>query len=99
MAKFGSLIQSEKPVLLCFYDSENAEQVESLKDKLKKVAAAPNVDSRVIKIDAQSNQKLVQALKINHLPSFMVYKNEKLLWQEAGNLSVESLIEVLQKNA
>ncbi|TQD40402.1 thioredoxin family protein [Haloflavibacter putidus] len=99
MAKFGSLIQSEKPVLLCFYDSENPEQVEGLKDKLKKVAAAPNLDSRVIKIDAQSNEKLVQALKINHLPNFMIYKNEKLLWQEAGNLAVESLVEAVQKNA
>lgn len=99
MATFGNLIQSKKPVLLSFYDSENAEQIETLKKSLHEVVGVVKTGAKVVKIDAQRNKALLEALKIQHLPSFMVYKNDELLWKADGNQAVKTLIAVLQKTA
>lgn len=96
MAKFGELIGSEIPVLIDFYAdwdevSSNAYTV------LRDVAAALGDKAKVIKIDIDKNETLVNALKIKGNPTYIIYKSGEMKWRQTGEQDANTLISLVQK--
>ena len=71
MSKFGELIDDKLPLLLVFYNAED-QVSSSMHPILKDVAAAMGDKGKVIKIDAEKNIKLSDALRVKVLPTLMI---------------------------
>ncbi len=95
MAKFGTLIQSEKPVLIEFY--LNNELTENNGKMLKSVAAALGDKAMVIRINTEQNDELTKALRIKTNPTYIIYKAEQMVWRQPENHDANTLIDAVLK--
>ncbi|WP_127846482.1 thioredoxin family protein [Psychroflexus aestuariivivens] len=95
MTKFGDLIDIEQPILLNFY-TEWSEDCEEIHDLLKSVSAAVGDRAKIIKIDAEKNQDLVDALKVKKLPTYMLYKSGDMVWRDSKKYNANELINLLE---
>ena len=83
MEQFGNLINVATPVVLCFY-SENVEDSLKMTPVLKEVANTLKERVKVVKIDVNKNKTLCEALKINALPTVLIYNKLSLIWRGEG---------------
>ena len=95
MAKFGELINSEKPVLIDFYTDQ--EDSETTIEILRSVAAALGNTAKVIKIDVKKNETLADALRVKGNPTFMIYKNGEMQWRQTGFQEANTLIGLVKE--
>ncbi|PZD78790.1 co-chaperone YbbN [Mesonia sp. K7] len=96
MSKFGELIDLEQPVLLDFFTTWSDEETQ-MSSVLKDVAAAVGDKAKVIKIDVEKNKALAEALKINGVPTLILYKNGEMVWRHSGEQDANTLISIVQK--
>ncbi|MEE9349831.1 MAG: thioredoxin family protein [Flavobacteriaceae bacterium] len=96
MAKFGEIISSPSPTLIDFYNEDNEEKslVHSI---LRDVAAALGDKAKVIKIDIEKNEQLVNALRIKGSPTFIIYKNSEMKWRQSGEQDANTLINMVEQ--
>ena len=95
MSKFGELIDDKLPLLLVFYNAED-QVSKSMHPILKDVAAAMGDKGKVIKIDAEKNIKLSEALRVKVLPTLMIYKLGEMVWRQSGEQDANTLISLMQ---
>ena len=95
MSKFGELIDDKLPLLLVFYNAED-QVSSSMHPILKDVAAAMGDKGKVIKIDAEKNIKLSDALRVKVLPTLMIYKLGEMVWRQSGEQDANTLISPMQ---
>jgi thioredoxin 1 len=95
MSKFGELIDDKLPLLLVFYNAED-QVSSSMHPILKDVAAAMGDKGKVIKIDAEKNIKLSDALRVKVLPTLMIYKLGEMVWRQSGDQDANTLISLMQ---
>lgn len=96
MAKFGEIINSNKPTLIDFYADWNENNV-NLHRVLRDVAAALGDKAKVIKIDIDKNEILANALRIKGNPTFIIYKNGEMKWRQSGEQDANTLISLVQQ--
>lgn len=96
MARFGDLIDVDVPVLLEFF-TEWDEISNTMHPVLKDVAAALGDKAKVIKIDVDKNNDLVDALRIKGVPTLIIYKSGEMKWRQSGEEDVNTLISRLQE--
>lgn len=96
MSKFGELIDVEVPVLIDFY-AEWSEPSTAMHAVLRDVAAALGDRGKVIKIDAEKNKELSDALRVKGLPTLMIYKKGEMLWRQSGEQDANTLIGILNE--
>ena len=94
MSKFGDLLDENIPVLLVFNRQDEASV--DLNPVLKDVAAALGDKGKVIKIDVDKNHKLSEALRVNVLPTLMIYKYSEMVWRQSGEQDANTLISLLK---
>jgi thioredoxin 1 len=96
MSKFGELIDLEVPVLIDFY-TEWSEPSLAMHPVLKDVAAALGDKGKVIRIDADKNKELSEALRVKGLPTLMIYKKGEMLWRQSGEQDANTLIGIINE--
>ena len=96
MSKFGELIDVRIPVLLSFYAGWD-EKTNAMHSVLIDVAASLGGKVKVVKIDVDKNQKLAEALRVQELPTLMIYWNGEMKWRESGEQSAKILIDLIQE--
>ncbi len=94
MSKFGEIINVSVPVLINFY-TEWSDTSSQMFPILQEVADALGDKVYIVKIDAEKNKELSEALKIIGLPTFLVYKRGKLVWRESGMQTTAKLLAAL----
>ena len=62
-------------------------------DKMQKDLAEKVV---IIRLDADENKTLIKEMKIDELPTLLLYENKELKWQNSGYISEEDLKNQLQ---
>jgi len=97
MTKFGELIDEQKPILLNFF-AEWSEECDHIHDQLRDVSAAVGDKAKLIKIDAEKNAELVEALKVKKLPTYMMYSAGEMVWRQSGKMDANDLIIKLEEN-
>ena len=50
----------------------------------------------IIRLNADENKTIVKELKIDELPTFLLYENNKVIWKHVGFISEEDLTKQLQ---
>jgi thioredoxin 1 len=96
MSKFGELIETSVPVLLEFYTDWD-DGCKGMHLVLRDVAAALGDKGRVIKIDADKNQELAEALRVKGLPTLMIYLNGEMKWRQSGEQDANTLIGLVKE--
>ena len=97
MSKFGELISGNTPVLLDFYTDESESSIET-NQLIHNVASALGDKAKVIKINIDKNQELVNALRIKSIPTFIIYKYGELVWRQSGEIDANDLILKVEEN-
>ena len=92
---FNSIIQSDKPVLIDFF-AEWCGPCKKMAPYLAEIAKDMASTVEVIKIDADKNAELCAQLKVNALPTLMLFKNNELIWSNVGFLPKEAVVEQLK---
>ena len=98
MSKFGELIDLQVPVLIDFY-TEWDEPSQAMHEVLRDVAAALGDKGKVIKIDADKNKYLAQALRVSTLPTLMIYKAGEMVWRQSGEQDANTLMGIIEEYA
>ena len=66
---------------------------------LSEVASKVGDKAKIIKIDVDKNQALAQKMQVRGVPTFVLFKNGKVVWRESGMQSVRTLTELLGKDS
>lgn len=95
-AEFEQLLNTDKKVLIDFYATwcgpckKMAPYLEAMKTEM--------ADSLVIvRIDADNNQALAKSLKVDALPTLLLYKKKETVWRNTGFIEKEELIKNILK--
>ncbi|NNF35246.1 MAG: thioredoxin [Saprospiraceae bacterium] len=82
-SSFEKLISSDKPVMIDFY-ADWCGPCKVVAPILKELKKELGDQVRIIKIDVDKNQSISQKLKVQSIPTLMIYQNGDLKWRTAG---------------
>lgn len=97
MASFNELINKDKPVLVDFHASWCG-PCKMMEPMIKELKTKVGDKASIIKIDVDRNQALASKLKVQGVPTLMLYKNGRVLWRDSGVQSVDFLESLIEKN-
>jgi len=96
MSKFGELLDTKIPVVIDFFSESDKPSI-MMNAVVRDVAIALGQQARVIKIDIDKNEELVNALRIKALPTVMIYKEGEMVWRHNGTIAAEELITLVKE--
>jgi thioredoxin 1 len=97
MESFSQLINSEKPVLVDFY-ADWCGPCKAMSPVIQEVAKAVQGKARVIKVDIDKSVKASQTYQVQAVPTFIIFKNGRIIWRHSGMIDKHSLINMLTQN-
>lgn len=88
--EYAALLNTDKKVLIDFYAKWCApcKKMAPYLDQMQK-DCSNTVD--IIRLDADENKTLIQEMKIDELPTLLLYENKKIIWKHSGYISEEDL--------
>lgn len=92
---FSELIKGPKPVLVDFY-ADWCGPCRMMPPILKEVKKELGDQVEIIKIDVDRNGQLAGALKVQSIPTIMIFKNGKSVWRQSSVAPAPALIEALR---
>lgn len=90
MSKFSEIINQEKPILVDFFATWCG-PCQTMSPILKQVKDELGDAVKIIKIDVDKNAALASKFQVRGVPTFMLFKNGKEIWRQAGILSKRDL--------
>jgi len=94
MEKFGELIKSKTPVLVDFY-ADWCGPCKAMNPVIKEVAQSVQGKARVIKVDIDKSREASETYQVQAVPTFMIFKDGKMVWRHAGMIDKQSLLNTL----
>jgi len=96
MAAYNDLINSPNPVLVDF-SAEWCGPCKTMAPELKKLASEMGDKLKIIKIDIDKNPDLANRLKVQSVPTLILYKDGKQVWRQSGAMMAHQLKPVVLK--
>ena len=93
--EYGDLLKSDKKVLINFY-AEWCAPCKKMEPFIKKMQADLADNVTIIRLNADENKTLTTEMKIDELPTLILYKNKEIIWKHSGFISEEDLKKQLQ---
>ncbi len=97
METFQDIINGDKPVLIDFYATWCA-PCKTMSPIVEAIGKEMQGQARVLKIDVDKNQAIAQQLQIQAVPTFMIFKNGKMLWRKSGGFDKMSMMLEIRKH-
>jgi len=97
MASFGTIINSEVPVLIDFH-AEWCGPCKTVSPILKSLKEEMGDKMKLIKIDVDKNPEIASKYQIRGVPTLMIFKAGNLLWRQSGVVPIENLRVEVQKH-
>lgn len=94
-AEYEKLLNTDKKVLIDFY-AEWCPPCKKMAPYMAKMKNELADKVKIIKLDADKNKTMATQLKIEALPTLILYKDKKIIWQHTGYISEEDLKKQLQ---
>lgn len=95
MSKFHEAIHSPIPVLVDFY-ADWCQPCKMQAPILERVAKRTQGEAKILKINVDKNPQVAQKYKVRSIPTLMIFKHGKILWQGAGLQTEKQLEQLLQ---
>jgi thioredoxin 1 len=96
-AKFKELINQKQLVLVDFY-ADWCGPCKMMSPILQETKAAVKDDVKIIKINVDQYQDLASEFMVRGVPTFILFKEGKVLWRQSGVLSKNQLIEIINQH-
>lgn len=93
--EYAELLNSDKKVLIDFY-AEWCAPCKKMTPYLLKMQKEMAEKVTIIRLNADENKTIITELKIDELPTLLLYQNNKVIWKHTGYLSKENLTKQLQ---
>jgi thioredoxin len=93
--EYGEMLNTDKLVLVDFY-AKWCEPCKKMTPYLDKMSAEMKDKVTIVKLDADEHKTLMAEMKIDSLPTLMLYKDKKIVWQHQGFISEDELKKQLQ---
>ena len=93
---FSELIHGDQPVLADFYTNW-CEPCKLMNPILKELKREMGDQLTIIKINAEKNATAAIRYQVRGVPTLILYKNGKVLWQKAGVVQAPQLQAVINK--
>jgi thioredoxin 1 len=93
---FNKLIDSEIPVLIDFH-AEWCGPCKMQSPIVTQVAKELGTKVKVVKIDVDKNQAIASRFNIRGVPTIMIFKEGKIMYQQAGLTDKNRLIGLLEQ--
>ena len=94
MSTFSDIIKDDKPVLIDFFATWCG-PCQTMSPILKQLKDELGEQVKIIKIDVDKNQAIAQKFQVRGVPTFMLYKNGKQVWKQAGLVTKTDLKRVI----
>ncbi|MDD5151696.1 MAG: thioredoxin domain-containing protein [Flavobacterium sp.] len=93
--EYGELLNTDKKVLIDFNAKWCApcKKMAPYLDQMQKEMADNVV---IVRLDADENKTLIKEMKIDELPTLILYQNKEIKWKHSGYISEEDLRKQLQ---
>lgn len=93
--EYSELLNTDKKVLIDFNAKWCApcKKMAPYLDRMQKEMADKVV---IIRLDADENKTLISEMKIDELPTLILYQNKEIIWKHSGFISEEDLKKQLQ---
>lgn len=95
--KFSEIISSETPALVDSY-AEWCAPCKILKPILEDLKHKIGDKAKIIKIDIDKNPTAANTYNIRSVPTLLLFKNGKIIWQRSGVVQANELARVIQNN-
>ncbi|MEM1407492.1 MAG: thioredoxin [Bacteroidota bacterium] len=97
MASFSEIVSKDKPVLVDFHATWCG-PCKMMEPMIKELKSKVGDKASIIKIDVDRNQALASKLRVQGVPTLMLYKNGEVLWRDSGVQSVDFLEGLINQN-
>lgn len=92
--QFKDLIMGEKPVLVDFYAHWCA-PCKMMTPILEEVSSIIGNQLKIIKVDVDKNPKLATSLKIQGVPTLVLYHKGHIIWRQSGVIQAPQLAQII----
>ena len=94
MEQYNQLIQTDKTILIDFY-ADWCAPCKKMEPYLKEIATEQAGKVELVRINADDNTELCQALGVDALPTLKVYKKGKQTWSNVGYIDKPNVVKQL----
>lgn len=96
MESFNKIINSSKPVLVDFF-AEWCGPCKTMAPILKDVKTQLGEGSTIIKVDVDKNPEAAGVYNIRSVPTLILFKNGKPVWQQSGVVPSSELVKLFKQ--
>tara|TARA_B110000196_G_scaffold277592_1_gene256229 strand:- start:113 stop:412 length:300 start_codon:yes stop_codon:yes gene_type:complete len=97
MSKFSDLINGDTPVLVDMF-AECCGPCKTMVPILKNVKSKVGNNVKIIKIDVDKNPQAAEKFQVRGVPTFILFKEGKLLWRQSGIIQADQLVELINSH-
>jgi thioredoxin 1 len=97
MNNFDKTIRENPYVLMDFY-ADWCKPCKKMDPILKRIADEKSKKMKLLKVDTEENDALVNIFKIEAIPTYILFKNGKQVWRSEGEIDEKELREILTAN-
>ena len=97
MASFQELINGPTPVLVDFY-AEWCGPCQMMAPVLQQLAGKMGERVKILKVDVDKNPQAAQAYQVQGVPTFLLFKDGKVVWRQSGAMPIQTLQGVIEQH-